>query len=68
MSRISKDFLDEWWGGCDFKAMELITGFRQIDFDPEDGYQDFVDACDAWWDECTFSEKRNIYMDWRDMF
>jgi hypothetical protein len=61
MARMTKAQLDEWWGLCGFKEMEFITGFRQIDFSPEDGYQDFVDACDEWWDKLKISEKRNIY-------
>lgn len=64
MARITKAIVNEWWGNCDFKVMELITGFRQIDFDPEDGYQDFVDACDEWWDNLSFADKRAIYIDW----
>jgi len=48
---------NDWWGGTDFKEMERITGYRQLDFDPEDGYQAFVDACDKWWNEQTPDEK-----------
>ena len=43
---MTKAQLDEWWGLCDFKTMEFVTGYCQHTFSPEDGYQDFVDACD----------------------
>jgi hypothetical protein len=40
------DRVKQWWGETDFRQMELITGFRQLDFEPDEGYQAFVDACD----------------------
>ena len=66
MARISKDKLNEWWGDCGFREMELISGFRQRDFSPEDGYQDFVDACDEWWDSLSYTDKVSIYKDFND--
>lgn len=61
MARISNNTLEEWWGEQGFREMERITGFRQSDFDPEDGYQDFVDACDKWWDSLSYNDKISIY-------
>jgi hypothetical protein len=61
MARITKNLLNEWWGDQGFREMERITGFRQSDFSPEDGYQDFVDACDEWWDKLPYAEKVSIY-------
>ena len=43
--------------------MERITGFHQSDFDPEDGFQDFVDTCEEWWRKQSIEEKINI---WRE--
>lgn len=63
MARISKNTLNEWWGEQGFRDMERITGFRQSDFSPEDGYQDFVDACDEWWDSLSYADKVSIYKD-----
>lgn len=40
---------EEWFRGADFKTLERISGLRQDDFSPEDGYQDFVDAVHRWW-------------------
>jgi hypothetical protein len=54
---------DEWWGKCDFQTMERITGYRQHDFDPEDGCQAFVDACNGWWNGKTAEEKIGIRFD-----
>lgn len=46
-----------WWGNTDFREMERITGLRQSDFNPEAGYQAFVDACDEWWSGLSADEK-----------
>ena len=48
---------EQWWGEIDFRMMEYLTGYRQVDFDPEDGFQDFVDACNSWWNELSTEEK-----------
>ena len=64
MARITKAMVNEWWGEQGFRDMERITGFRQSDFSPEDGYQDFVDACDEWWDRLSFNEKKMVYLNW----
>ena len=52
-----------WWNETDFRLMALITGFRQYEFNPEDGYQEFVDACDNYWDLLDRDEKIRI---WRE--
>lgn len=64
MARITKAMVNEWWNNTPFWVMENITGYRQDNFSPEDGYQDFVDACDTWWDKLSFNEKRMVYLDW----
>lgn len=61
MARMTKAQLDEWWGDCDFKTMEYITGYRQYEFSPEDGYQDFIDACDEYWDKLKYADKVYLY-------
>ena len=53
--------MEAWWGETDFREMERITGFCQDDFSPEDGYQDFVDACSEWWEKMTYDEKRAVF-------
>lgn len=55
------DEWNEWWRGTDFRTMERITSYRQDDFNPEDGYRDFVDACDEWWNEQTTLKKKKIW-------
>lgn len=52
---------DKWWASCGFDDMEKVSGFRQDDFSPEDGYQEFVDACDKWWDALSASSKQTLY-------
>jgi hypothetical protein len=41
--------------------MERITGFRQSEFDPEDGYQAFADACDNYWNSLDCKKKTSIW-------
>ena len=53
----------DWWGQTEFKAMERITGYRQIDFSPEEGFQAFVDACHEWWNGKTNDEKISVYFE-----
>ena len=52
---------EEWWENTDFPTMERITGCRQTDFSPEDGYQEFVDACNEWWNELPALEKKKVW-------
>lgn len=52
---------EQWWGGTGFRTMEYLTGYRQGDFDPQDGYQDFVDACNSWWDALSTEEKIRLW-------
>lgn len=53
---------EQWWGNSDFPTMERLTGYRQDDFDPEDGYQDFVDACNNWWKAMSDEEKIEVWL------
>jgi len=38
----------KWWKETDFRQMEWVTGFMQCNYNPEDGYQEFVEVCDKW--------------------
>jgi len=58
---MTDNILNKWWKSTDFREMEKISGFRQINFSPEDGYQDFVDACDNWWESLSKEEKQDVY-------
>ncbi len=53
--------IDKWWHDRDFRQMERITGYRQNDFDSEDGYQALVDACDNLWNTLSTEEKISIW-------
>ena len=57
---------NKWWNETDFVQMERITGFHQMDFDSEDGYQDFIDACDTYWNQLDDSEKIRICKEFID--
>ena len=61
MSTYTEDVIKEWWASAPFDIMEAITGFRMVDFSPEDGYQEFVEACNDWWDWLTLDNKIIYY-------
>ena len=52
---------EKWWNDTNFVQMQLITGFRQYEFNPDDGYQEFVDACDNYWDSLDTERKLWLY-------
>lgn len=56
---------EKWWAVTDFPTMERITGYRQDDFNPEDGYEDFVIACSEWWGNFPAKEKIQIYNEYK---
>ena len=43
--------LNDWWSKADFITMEKITGLKQLNYDSSEGYQAFVDACEAMWNK-----------------
>jgi len=49
--------VNQWWNSVEFAIMEKITGYRQSDFDPAEGYQAFVDACNECWENFSKKEK-----------
>ena len=56
---------DDWWDQLPFNTLEEITGYSETDFDPEDGSQAFVDACDEWWYEKTEEQRLQIWKEYR---
>lgn len=52
---------EDWFECADFKTMERISGLRQTDFSEEDGYQEFVDAVEEWWENLDDKRKVEIY-------
>ena len=65
-TKTSLQKVEIWWKYTDFNTMEIITGFSRFDYSDEDGYQDFVDACDEWWDCLSENEKIDIYEEFAD--
>lgn len=59
--KYTEDAIKDWWANVPFDTMEAITGFRRIHFSPEDGYQEFVDACNDWWNWLTLESKIIYY-------
>ena len=56
-----RNIVNNWWLNVPFDIMEEVTGFRMIDFSSEDGYQEFVEACNDWWDWLTLDNKIIYY-------
>lgn len=54
--------IEAWWNDSEFALMKKITGFRQTDFSPDDGYQDFVDTCHKYWAGLS-NEEKNKYLE-----
>jgi hypothetical protein len=54
---------DLWFDRLDFRELEKITGLKQCDYSPEEGYIAFCEACDDWWEDLSLSQKKNIYED-----
>lgn len=61
MNTITNTMLDEWWKQRSFEEMEEITGYYQLSFSSDEGYQEFVDACDEYWDWLIFDIKLYYY-------
>ena len=57
----SNEVLDSCWYKQDFQSMEKITGYTQSDFSSEEGYAEFVEQCDDWWEKKSNDEKNRIY-------
>lgn len=50
-----KGRMQEWWDSLDSNQMEKITGYRQ------NKRQAFVKACNIWWGNKNYDEKRKIW-------
>ena len=61
MKKVVESVLNEWWGEQGFDEMRAITGFAFYEFNPEDGYQDYVNHCDKIWDNFTYEQKLSAY-------
>jgi hypothetical protein len=53
--------LNEWWQNAGFDTMKSVTGFSFHEFDPDDGYQDYIDYCNNIWNNLTEEEKLLAY-------
>lgn len=58
--------VNAWWNSKDFRQMEQITGYRQVDFDEQDSFHDFVDACNKYWNELSIEDKVSKYSNYED--
>jgi hypothetical protein len=58
--------LNGWFNSLDFITMEKMTRLKQCNFSDEDGYQNFVDACENWWNSINLQEKKSAYDEWNN--
>ena len=50
--------LNQWWNNVDFLTMQRITRYSLTSFDNDD---DFIDACDEFWQDLSLQEKKYYY-------
>lgn len=50
-----------WWYSADFDTLSLVTGLRPFYYNPDEGYQEFTEACDDYWEALSDREKVGIY-------
>lgn len=56
-----KERMQEWWDSLDSNQMEQITGYRQNECPAGNNLQTFVNACNIWWKNKNYDEKRKIW-------
>jgi hypothetical protein len=49
--------IDAWWAEAGCGDRERVTGLRRPDFDPDDGFRAFADACNDRWNALSTDEK-----------
>lgn len=52
---------ENWFVDTDFDMMEKISGLKRTDYSEEDGYEEFVEAVQEWWDSLDDEKKVEIY-------
>ena len=57
-----KERLQMWWEETDLANKTDITGYRQCNFSMENSNQDFVGACNKWWNDKSYEEQRKIWV------
>ena len=65
---ISEKDLNRWYESLDFATLEKITKLKQFNYNPEDGYQEFVDKCDEYWYSLSYNDKLLYYNNLIDEF
>lgn len=53
--------LAAWWAQTNFQDMQRTTGLHQSDFSGQNGYQDFLDACNAHWNALPIERQITIW-------
>lgn len=61
-----KERMDDWWNSIEPSQKERIANLHRQDFPPENGCQEFTDACKQWWLAKEYDEKRMIWKEYKE--
>ena len=53
--------MKEWFDEQPFNILEQMVGRKYTEFNDEDGYQEFVDYCEEWWNGLSYSGRREVF-------
>lgn len=57
-----KETINPWWDNeTSVEDREKMIGLVQKDFDPQEDYRAFREACDRWWNAKTNEEKIEVW-------
>ena len=61
-SELMKEIINPWWENKLVIAdREKMTGLTQKDFNPQEDYRAFREACNRWWKAKTNEEKIEVW-------
>lgn len=61
MAKKNQKQLDEWFFNCSIEEKSIITNYDTTLFNQDNGLQDFINACQIYWDRLLYNEKYYIY-------
>lgn len=65
MKKSKETKLNEWFNNLPFETMEDMFKIKQSSFNTDDGYQDFVDWCEDYWNSLPIEEKQSLYDEYK---
>lgn len=61
---VDEEYIQEWWDNLDFEQLENVTGLKSYKYSSDDGYQEYIDACNDWFNMHNFTEKQEMCIYW----